>query len=526
MAKKTAVVYCRVSLDRQKSEGKSLESQLEECEKYAQQNGFKVVGRYKDDYTATRITRPEFDIVREMIANRKMDAVITNTSDRWTRKLIHRLELRELMKQNNIELHYPAWGKIDLNSPGGIQGSFDEYWRDKIAEATKRTLRYKASHGQWPCAGSPGYGFDHVGKGKEAQLVINEAEAQIAMRIFRECVDGRQTGAIVAALNDDNVPTKRNNKRGWSRSTVTELLRDKNYIGEFTYGRKTDRQGQVIDPGVTVHLPHLAIVDRATFDAAQARLDQNIKRGHQTHFYLLGGRRLECVCGRHLCGGRAGKKNEPHYRCWNRNQYRKGEHECDFPMIKADLVDSTVYNWLIALTSSQEYLDNAIDDMIAEAKTKAKPLQKRLQAINAGIARLSGETDNLVRNMAKVSDWSDEFVAHVKHQTEAMNQQKQGMEEEREKVTRDLDQYEWLLSGGVSSKLVIGAIIDLLGDKQKLVNRLDVRVKILSRQKIKVSCKLFPRGKVLTLGEVVEIPDEVIVTWSADKRSKKKAARP
>lgn len=46
-----AIIYCRVSSDRQRTEGNGLESQEHRCREYARQKGYEVVEVFKDSFT-------------------------------------------------------------------------------------------------------------------------------------------------------------------------------------------------------------------------------------------------------------------------------------------------------------------------------------------------------------------------------------------------------------------------------------------------------------------------------------------
>lgn len=55
MADKRAVIYCRVSTDEQ-ARGYSLQTQLDECRKYAKQMKYVILETFKDDYTGESIS--------------------------------------------------------------------------------------------------------------------------------------------------------------------------------------------------------------------------------------------------------------------------------------------------------------------------------------------------------------------------------------------------------------------------------------------------------------------------------------
>ena len=64
---KRAVLYARVSTDEQAEKGYSLSSQIEACRKYAEGHGFSIAVEFREDYTGTRLDRPELDELRGMI---------------------------------------------------------------------------------------------------------------------------------------------------------------------------------------------------------------------------------------------------------------------------------------------------------------------------------------------------------------------------------------------------------------------------------------------------------------------------
>ncbi|MBM4422617.1 MAG: recombinase family protein [Chloroflexi bacterium] len=177
---KRAVIYARVSTDEQAEHGYSRESQVEACRTYAAGNGLTVVAELREDYSGAKLDRPELDRLREMIRRREIEAVIVFSPDRLTRNLAHSLILREELQRAGIELHYCNRGKSE-NTPESrmtenIEAVFGDYWREKIIESSRRGRLSKAANGKWPCDGHAAYGYRKEGKGRDARLVVHEAE--------------------------------------------------------------------------------------------------------------------------------------------------------------------------------------------------------------------------------------------------------------------------------------------------------------------------------------------------------------
>jgi site-specific DNA recombinase len=65
---KNVAIYNRVSTQKQASEGYSLPTQLEACQKYAAERGYNVVAEFADVESGTMDSRPGLDALRELIA--------------------------------------------------------------------------------------------------------------------------------------------------------------------------------------------------------------------------------------------------------------------------------------------------------------------------------------------------------------------------------------------------------------------------------------------------------------------------
>ncbi|NDD58355.1 MAG: hypothetical protein EBZ47_03770 [Chlamydiae bacterium] len=55
---------------------------------------------------------------------------------------------------------------------------------------------------------------------------IEEEEASIIRRIYKEFIEGKSIHAIVQGLNEDKLSTKKNRFAGWANSTVSRILKN------------------------------------------------------------------------------------------------------------------------------------------------------------------------------------------------------------------------------------------------------------------------------------------------------------
>src|SRR5580704_2693107 len=82
-------LYARVSSDEQR-EGQTIDSQVAELERYAVQQGWAIIGTYKDDgWSGGLLARPELDRLRDDASVHRFDAVLVNDVDRLARDVAH-----------------------------------------------------------------------------------------------------------------------------------------------------------------------------------------------------------------------------------------------------------------------------------------------------------------------------------------------------------------------------------------------------------------------------------------------------
>src|SRR5258708_13504811 len=102
---KTAVLYARVSTDEQ-ANNYSLPTQLEACRQLAQQKGYTILKEFQEDYTGTKLQRPEFDKVQALVEANKAQVVITHDVDRLARNLAHQIIIEEHFAKFGLTLKF------------------------------------------------------------------------------------------------------------------------------------------------------------------------------------------------------------------------------------------------------------------------------------------------------------------------------------------------------------------------------------------------------------------------------------
>ncbi len=82
---KKAVIYCRVSTDKQAKEGDSLNHQVKLCRSTAEMSGFEIIEIFSETCTGTMTKRPALSLLLEFCKNNSVDAVFVSAIDRISR---------------------------------------------------------------------------------------------------------------------------------------------------------------------------------------------------------------------------------------------------------------------------------------------------------------------------------------------------------------------------------------------------------------------------------------------------------
>jgi len=182
-------------------------------------------------------------------------------------------------------------------------------------------------------------GYD---KNENGELVINEVQAAIVHRIFREFLDGYSYTAIAAHLTAECIETVCHCPT-WAFSNLKKILTNEKYIGD-TLCQKTYNADYITKKRIKNNgeLPqyyhrdtHPAIIDRTTWDCMQLEIDRQERyatdhRCHRYHNYnekqLLLSRIIcvECGCTYILRKSERTKDHGLNY--WHCKAYRAGRY--------------------------------------------------------------------------------------------------------------------------------------------------------------------------------------------------------
>lgn len=515
---KTAVIYARVSTDEQAEKGYSLPHQLNECRKYAQYNDLVVVREFTDDFTGAKLERPGFGKLQESLKKNEASVVIVYTADRLSRNVVDFLVLRDSWEKSGIELHYVDRGKSQNNFEGlltdGIFALLAHGERLKIIQRTTDGRHNKAKSNRVVMSGIPPYGYTRVGKRNEAEYVVNETEAEVVRNIFQWYVYGDEENGPLSlrgiSYRLDQMGITPPNYRShvapcWYPNSVRVILTNYIYTGTTYYGKVKTTNGKRIprpkEEWIPISVPHLALIDQATFELAFARAERNkeLAKRNRKRDYLLSGHFRCGKCNKVMFGflkDPNGKNPQYFYRC--SCDIHKGI-KCDNAkkQISMARVDCAVWDWLSSFLKDEESLSAGIQSLLQEREHQLEPKKERLSTVES---LLSGGSSKIHRLVDELSQYDGvEIRDAIREKIKSIESERKMLLEEQSRLIAEIEQSK--TPANFESKIrkiaekVKGKIADAtLQNKRMLLDAMNVRVVYYYEpeigDKLQVSCAI------------------------------------
>lgn len=523
---KKAVTYSRVSTDEQ-THGYSLQTQLAAMQKYCKDNGYEIAGEYKDDYTGTKLDRPELNLLRDHLKREKIDAVIVYDIDRLARKTIYQMLIEDEVERTGARVIYVN-GQYEDTDEGRLQkqikASIAEYERAKILERSKRGKRGKAQSGFVLVGSRPPYGYQVRSEPHKEWLDVCEQEARIVRLVFPWYLHGEGKNApysirgIGTRLREMQVPTRGDQqahvakKRGfafWTDAMIRHILTNEAYTGTWHFGKtqmvsdgneqsrkSKSKRGlgkQVARPRadwIPVEIP--AIIDQPTFAQAQARLVLNREQSKRNtkREYLLG-RRMRCAKCNYTIVAFTRRVNNQYYMC---NGHRAHINDCDLPVFRVDLVDNAIWQWVSETMQNPEKVISGLRGSQAETERANSALQERFAVIESRLTETEAQLAKLI-DLYLTSDFPKELLTERKTNLEKIIED---LGKEREELAAHLNttvitDEQVTLIETYCAELREGLEGATFEDKRRYFDLLDVRAKLAIENNEKVAyitCKI------------------------------------
>lgn len=251
-----AAIYARTSSKNQEY-GYSLDAQVSRSVDRCESLGWKVCFVFRDEAESGKDTdRPMFRKMLSAAEKQVFDVVVFWKLDRFSRSLMHAVQLESELRQHNVNL-YSVTEQIDTTSATGRFNfrniaSAAEFERDMIRQRTQMGLNELASGLKWPNDSPPlGYELD-----SDRKLSIVQQEAELVTKIFERYIEERSMSEVAQYLNDQKIRTQEGGE--WTPRAVGDILRNKIYTGTY----------EVAD--VSEYVSEYQIIESKTFEEVKS----------------------------------------------------------------------------------------------------------------------------------------------------------------------------------------------------------------------------------------------------------------
>lgn len=385
-------IYVRVSTQEQVNEGHSLVEQEERLKAYCTAKGWTVEKVYRDGgFSGGDTNRPALTRMLKDVENKKIEGVIVYKLDRLSRSQKDTLNIIEdTFNKNNVSF-ISISENFDTSTPFGkamvgILSVFAQLEREQIKERMTMGLDAKVKKGFYKGGANAPVGYTY---NKEGGLEVDKYEAIQVREAYDLLIKGYSVNGIANLFSTKY--SMRNGSWKWA-STVKHVLRNPVYYGYFKW------KGEIYKGH------HEPIIDKATFDKAQLRLEEIKKNARKKtafkSYHLLSGSIWCKGCGARYCVTSYISKNKKkpnqkysYYNCYSRKKTNKAmivDPNCQNKNWRVEEIDKMVMGEILKLQFDEEYLKSIInrEDKEETVDDKIEVLEKRIEEINKQLERL------------------------------------------------------------------------------------------------------------------------------------------
>lgn len=427
--------YCRVSTDSDE-QATSYEAQVEHYTAFIQKNPeWEFAGIYADDGISGTNTkkREDFNRMIEDCNAGKIDMIITKSISRFARNTLDCLKYIRELKEKNIPVFFEKENINTMDSKGEvlltIMASLAQQESQSLSQNVKLGFQFRYQNGEMTVNHNRFLGYT---KDEDGNLIIDEEEAVIIRRIFREYLEGQSLIQIARGLEADGILTGAG-KQKWRPETIKKMLKNEKYIGDallqktytvdFLTKKRVKNEGLV--PQYYVENSHEGIIPKDLFMQVQEEMIRraNLKAGKKKRVYSSKYALSSLVfcpkCGdiyRRICWNNRGKHSVV-WRCCSRVQ--GGPEACDAETIlEEDLQMATVKAFNLLYSSKDgmlEILKRNIEEVISnETNDELEQVEIRLEELQKEILKRANTKQNyekLAQEIFELRDRKQEILA-------------------------------------------------------------------------------------------------------------------
>lgn len=411
-------LYARKSSESEDRQMASIDSQIAELQKIADDMGLEVVDRFSESQSAKGPGRPVFNQMIQRIQAGEADGILCWKLNRLARNPIDGGQISWMLQQGvlrQIQTFGRAYYSTDNVLMMAVElGMANQFIRD-LSTDTRRGLRAKAERGWYPVYATIGYKHNPLKLKGEKEIIIDEERFPLVRKMWDLMLTGKYNPQKVweIASGEWGLTTRQGNKI--ARSSVYRILSDPFYYGEFEYPK-----------GVMRHGNHQPMITREEFDKVQFFLGKTSSRAKAYDFALRGP--IFCgECGAMITAEHKVKKqkngNVHHYTFYHCTK-RKNPN-CSQRSIEESKLEEQIASVLERFEIPPSFRKWAMDVLREQNKGEAATREKIMATHRKEYDQIAKKLDNLIDLRAAGEITADEFT----HRKGFLTQEKARAEE-------------------------------------------------------------------------------------------------
>ncbi|EJE7236434.1 recombinase family protein [Clostridium sporogenes] len=252
-------------------------------------------------------------------------------------------------------------------------------------------------------------GYD---KDENGELIINEEQAEVVRRIYREYLSGKGIWSIAKGLEKDKILTGAG-KSKWYDSAIQRILRNEKYTGDallqktittdFLTHKRVKNRGEVQQ--YYVEDSHPAIISKGTFQKVQDEIKRRANlvwysektKSRYTNKYAFSGKIICGNCGSKFRRKRWGPGEKYKKYVWLcANHIDNGVKACNMKAIDEEKLKATFVKSINKIIENKEsFISNMMENINRVLEIKED--EGEVKAINEKLEQLKEQMMNWVR---------------------------------------------------------------------------------------------------------------------------------
>lgn len=283
----TYCLYARKSTEQEDKQVLSIDSQIQEMEKMARNEGLEIVVTKKESHSAKEAgQRPVFNEIIEELRAGKYNGILTWAPDRIARNAGDLGRVVDLMDQKKL-VEIRTFGQKFANTPNDkfmlmILGSQAKLENDNKVINVKRGLRTRAAMGLRPSVAPTGY-LNSKNKDEKCQVLVDPKRAPVVKEMFEKVAYENYSGRRIYKWLVETDFKNRNGKY-ITLGNIYRMLHMTFYYGIFEYPEGS---------GDWYEGKHTPIITKELFDLVQEKIRVEKKKAYGREFAFT--RMLHCA---------------------------------------------------------------------------------------------------------------------------------------------------------------------------------------------------------------------------------------